>query len=79
MDSCEMGLLCRCPASYAAFSPTVCYDKAYTTLGSLGQIIWDHQLPLDNTILAASYVCPDLIELIKCVYDVYINPVTPGH
>jgi len=56
------------------FPPMVHCDKVYTTLGSLGQIIWDLvQLPLDHIILAASYVSPDLIELIKHVYDVYHN------
>ena len=55
------------------FFPTVCYDKVYTTLGNLGQIIYDIGLPLDDIILAASYVCPDLIELIKHVYEVYHN------
>jgi len=57
------------------FFPTVRYDEVYTTLGNLGQIIWDIELPLADIILAASYVCPDLIELIKCVYDVYHNQV----
>jgi len=51
----------------------VCYDKMYTTLGNLGPIIWDLQFPLHDIILAASYVCPDLIALIKHVYDVYSN------
>ena len=51
----------------------VCYDKVYTTLGNLGQIIWDIELPLADIILAASYVCLDLIELIKRVYEVYHN------
>ena len=43
----------------------------YTTLGNLGQIIYDIGLPLDDIILAAIYVCPELIELIRHVYDAY--------
>ena len=42
-------------------------------LGSLGQIFIDHQLPLNDILLAASYVCPDLIWLIWHVYRVYHN------
>ena len=55
------------------FFPPVCYDEVYTTLGSLGQIFIDHQLPLNDIILAASYVCLDLIWLIHHVYRVYRN------
>ena len=51
----------------------VCYDEVYTTLSNLGQIIWDIQLPLDDIILAAIYVYPELIELIRHVYDAYQN------
>jgi len=54
------------------FAP-VCYDEVYTTLGSLGQIFIDHQLPLNDILLAASYVCPDLIWFIRRVYRVYRN------
>ena len=54
------------------FAP-VRYDEVYTTLGSLGQIFIDHQLPLNDILLAASYVCPDLIWLIRRVYRVYRN------
>jgi len=55
------------------FFPQVCYDEVYTTLGSLGQIIWDYQLPLNDIILSASYVCLYLIWLIWHVYRVYHN------
>jgi len=50
---------------FFSIPPSVCYDDVYTTLGSLGQIIWDHQLLLDDIILAVTYVCLDLIELIS--------------
>jgi len=55
------------------FFLAVHYDEVYTTLGNLGQIIWDIELPLAGIFLAASYVCLDLIELIQHVYDVYQN------
>lgn len=58
---------------FAVFSPMVRFDEVYTTLGNLGQIIYDVQLPLDDMMLAAIYVCPELILLIRCVYDAYQN------
>ena len=45
----------------------------YTTLGNLGQIIYDMQLPLDDIMLAAIYVCPELVSLIRRIYDTYQN------
>jgi len=70
MDPSKLDWLCWYPGLFAAFPP-VCYDEVYTTPDPLGQIIWDHQLPLNDIILAANYVCPDLIWLIQHVYRVY--------
>ena len=56
-----------------SFFPTVRFDEVYTTLGNLGQIIYDIQLPLDDMMLAAIYVCLELILLIQHVYDAYQN------
>jgi len=56
-----------------SFFPTVRFDEVYTTLGNLGQIIYDMQLPLDDIMLAAIYVCPELVLLIRRIYDTYQN------
>ena len=56
-----------------SFFPTVRFDEVYTKLGNLGQIIYDMQLPLDDMMLAAIYVCPELVSLIRRIYDTYQN------
>jgi len=70
MDPSKLGWLCWCPGLFVFL---LLYDEVHTTLGSLGQIIWDHQLPFNDIILAASYVCLDLIWLIWHVYRVHHN------